>query len=131
MAKKNIVKKSSSKKSSPSAEATERGSSLEYQFLKNPSDLPSEETILGCVLAGIKKIKKGNLDDATEATLKAGFSDYSDQDAREKTRVMLRRMANEGVVRITRNGNEVEGRAAKKESKGKKSGKSFKLVTKK
>jgi len=88
-----------------------RTSKLHYEFVKPPKDTPDEQTILGTVLSGIRKIKRGSLDDATKATLAAGFSKVSDQDPREKTRIMLRRLANDGVVRITRNGEEKKGTA--------------------
>ncbi len=79
-----------------------RTSPLFYEFVKAPKDGPNENTILGCVLAGIRKIKRGDLDAATAATVKAGFKNVSDQDAREKTRIFLRRLANDGCVKITR-----------------------------
>ena len=91
-----------------------RTSKLHYEFVKPPKDMPDEQTILGCVLTGIRKIKRGSLDDATAATLKAGFKNVSDQDPREKTRIMLRRLANDGVVSITRDGMEKKGKAAKR-----------------
>jgi hypothetical protein len=91
-----------------------RTSHLHYEFVKPPKDTPDEQTILGTVLAGIRKIKRGSLDDATAATVKAGFGKISDQDPREKTRIMLRRLANDGVVSITRNGEEKKGKAAKR-----------------
>jgi hypothetical protein len=77
-------------------------STLRYEFIRVPKDTPDESTILGCVLAGIRTIRRGTLDDATAATVKAGFKQVSDQDPREKTRIMLRRLANDGAVKITR-----------------------------
>jgi hypothetical protein len=81
-----------------------RTSPLFYEFVKAPKDAPDEDTILGCVLSGIRQLKRGSLDDVTKATLKAGFAKVSDQNAREKTRIFLRRLANDGVVKITRSG---------------------------
>lgn len=110
----------------------ERESSLRYAFLKAPKEMPETDTILGCVLSGIKKIKTGSLDEATDATRKCGFDKISDQDARQKTRIMLRRLANEGFIKITREGAATNG-ASKKVAKvtTKKGGKkSFKLVKK-
>ena len=81
-----------------------RTSTLHYEFIRVPKNDVDPETIMGCVLTGIRKIRAGSLDAATKATLEAGFSKVSDQDPREKTRIMLRRLANDGVVKITRNG---------------------------
>ena len=79
-----------------------RTSHLRYEFVKPPKDAPAVDTIMGAVLSGIRRIKRGSLDDATAATLKAGFAKVSDQDARTKTRIMLRRLANAGAVKVTR-----------------------------
>lgn len=79
-----------------------RTSHLRYEFVKLPTEAPADDTILGAVLSGIRRIKRGSLDDATAATLKAGFAKVSGQDPRAKTRIMLRRLANVGAVKITR-----------------------------
>lgn len=84
------------------ATTPQRASHLRYEFVKLPKDTPAEDTILGAVLSGIRRIKRGSLDDATAATLKAGFAKVSDQDPRTKTRIMLRRLANVGAVKVTR-----------------------------
>lgn len=115
--KRNTPMKTTSKK----AAATVRESNLQYRFVKSPKEVPAEDTIMGAVFTGIKRIKSGNLDDATAATVKAGFSKISDQDPREKTRIMLRRLANDGFVSISRDGAEKKGNV-KKAKKG------FKLV---
>lgn len=117
---KKTIKKSAKKSAA-------RESNLAYAFLKVPSDAAGEETIQGCVLAGIRKIKRGSLDDVTEAATKAGLNKVSDQDLRNQTRIHLRRLANKGAVRITRNGE--ESKTAKKKT-SKKAKKSFKLVKK-
>lgn len=98
---KTVAAKSVKKSAAPK---TERVSTLQYGFVKSMKDEPKDETILGCVYAGIKKIKTGSLVDAAAAAVKAGFAKVSDQDVTEKTRIMLRRLANDGIVKITRGG---------------------------
>lgn len=107
------------KKSSKTAKVT-RESSLHYEFVKVPKDAPTEDTNIGCVLAAIRKVKRGSLDDVTESAERCGLE--TDQDAKQQTRVFLRQLFNLGAVKITRN-----GASPAKSVKGKKS---FKLVKK-
>lgn len=121
------AKSSKSTKSSKKVERATRESNLAYEFVKMPKDAPSEDTNIGCVLAGIRKIKDGSLDEVTAAALKCGFE--TDQDAATQARIFLRQLHNRGAVRISRNG--VEASNGKQTAKGKKgSKKSFKLVKK-
>jgi len=113
-----------------SVKRAERESHLQYDFVKMTKDAPEEETAYGVVLVGIRKIKSGNLDDATEAALKAGLAKVSSQDPRAIARKGLRMLANIGIVRISRDGEEKGGNAKKATGAKKGSKKSFKLVKK-
>lgn len=109
---------------------SERVSSLEYTFLKSPTEMPTDETIAAVVLAAMRKVKKGTLAEVAETAARLGFTKISDQDVVAKTRIFLRRLANDGVVKITRNGDEVKAKSAKKTAKKDGKKKSFKLVKK-
>ena len=75
-----------------------------YTYLRPQKDRTPEPTsIEGCVLAGLRKVKRGSLDEVHAAALKLGLKKVTDQDTREQTRVWLRRLEKLGVVRITRN----------------------------
>jgi hypothetical protein len=114
------VKAVKSNKASKKTTTEPRESSLRYEFLKMPKDAPAEDTLIGCVLSGARKAKRGSIDDMTEAAVRCGLNKVTTQDPRAKTRIILRQLANDGAVRITRDG-------AEKKDNGKKS---FKLVKK-
>ena len=63
---------------------------------------PQNGSIEGCVLDGLRKVKRGSLDDVHRAALTLGLKKATDQDTREQTRVWLRRLEKVGVVSITR-----------------------------
>jgi hypothetical protein len=74
-----------------------------YEFLRLQKDrTPNDDSIEGTVQAGLRKVKRGSLDDVHKAALKLGLKKATDQDTREQTRVWLRRLEKVGVVRITR-----------------------------
>lgn len=128
---KNIMAKTSktvtAKKSSKKIARATRESNLHYEFVKMPKDAPNEDTTYGCILAGIRKAKRGSLDEVTESATRCGLTKATSQDPQVETRKHLRYLANAGAVRITRNGVESNGNGVKKGKKGKKS---FKLVKK-
>lgn len=121
--KKNLKLAKSSKKSAKAAVA-ERESTLQYTFVKMPKNPAADESIQGTVLAGIRKIKSGNLDEAVEAALRAGLGNATGQEPRNQVRVHLRRLHNLGAVRVTRNGAESK---STKTASTKKVKKTFKL----
>jgi hypothetical protein len=63
---------------------------------------PNADSIEGCVLAGLRKVKRGTLDQIHQAALTLGLKKVTGQDTREQTRVWLRRLEKVGVVSITR-----------------------------
>jgi hypothetical protein len=129
---KNIMAKTSKKqivaKKSTKTVKAERASNLTYEFVRMPKDAPSEETVRGCVLAAMRKAKKGTLDDVFDSAKRCGLLKLTDQDPKIETRKHLRFHANDGSIRISRNGDEVSARKVTKKGKGGK--KSFKLVKK-
>lgn len=121
MAKKTL-KLASKKSAKKNIAVAERESSLQYAYVKTPKDGPADDSIQGTVLAGIRKIKSGNLDEAVEAALKAGLGEATNQEPRNQVRVHLRRLHNMGAVKVSRNGAESKSTKTSKKVK-----KTFKL----
>jgi hypothetical protein len=132
MAKKNIVvtSKKSVKKSAKAAPKTERVSNLEYRWVRPMKDEPNAETTYGTIYQTMRKVKKGSLAEITDAAVKNGLTNYSDQDPTRMARIHLRLMVNDGAVTQSRNGEAVAVKSSKKVKAAKNGKKSFKLVKK-
>lgn len=94
-----------------------------YTYLRPQKDRTPEPTsIEGTVLAGLRKVKRGSLDEVHTAALKLGLRKATDQDTREQTRVWLRRLEKFGVVKISRNDAAKKSAAPKAKKATKKNG---------
>lgn len=71
---------------------------ITYRFVKNPQHAPRPDTIQGTVLAGIRKLKTGTIDQVLTEAKKAGLAKHTNQDQREQTRVHLARLRQAGAV---------------------------------
>lgn len=101
-------------KKTKTADAPVRGWNQSYEFVKDAKVEPVKDTIIGTVYAGIKKVKRGTIEDVTDAALKAGLGDATGQNPRVQTQVMLRRLIAMGVVKLHK---ETAGQTPSKDAK--------------
>ncbi len=97
-----------------SGDGTSRAWNQTYEFRKALKAEPPKDTIKGCVYAGIKKVGKGNVDEVTEAAMRAGLGDVTGQDPRTQTQVWLRALIADGAVTLHKHTGEAKAAVAKK-----------------
>lgn len=81
-------------------------------FRKEAKVEPVKETIKGAVYFALKSLKSGTTEQVLERALKNGLKDYTGQDPRVQTLVMIQRLRQEGIVATEKPESENKAKAA-------------------
>lgn len=84
-----------SKKSSKSQRAN-RGWNQTFVWKKSPKVEPTRDSIHGCVMHALKKLRRGSVTEVEQEAMRLGLAKHTKQNYRVQTQVMLRRLVDAG-----------------------------------
>lgn len=73
-----------------------------FSFVKLPRIEPPKDGVYGCVLAALRKIKKGTVEEVTEQAMKEGLHKATKQNPKIQTQIKLRRLVRLGSAKKER-----------------------------
>jgi hypothetical protein len=96
------MKKNKASKKSGKTRRTNRGWGQVYKFKKLPKIEPTRESIYGCVLAALRKLKRGTVEQVAEEAGRQGLHKVTGQNPYVQTQIKLRLLVSLGSAEVTR-----------------------------